>query len=66
MTADARQLIQPWTCDRCGRRGTLRLPAHVGAWEAIEAILAAHRGRAPRCRGDAGTVRILKPRKVRR
>jgi hypothetical protein len=56
------QLVYPWKCGRCGRRGQLTMPADIDAWGGAEAVMTAHRLRAPRCRGDMGTVRVLRPR----
>jgi hypothetical protein len=47
-----------WRCDRCRKRGSLALPADIDAWGGSQAVLEAHRVRSPRCRGDAGTVRV--------
>lgn len=47
-----------WSCARCRRRGSLALPGDIDAWGGSQAVLEAHRVRAPRCRGDAGTVRV--------
>lgn len=62
----AERWVYPWRCERCKRRGQITLDAHAGAWEGTEAILAAHRARAPRCGGDRGTVRLLMPKRPAR
>jgi hypothetical protein len=47
-----------WRCDRCRKGGTLTLPSHIDGWSGATAVLEAHRRRAPRCHGDARTVRV--------
>lgn len=67
-----RHFTWTWRCDRCRKGGTLLFPKHLDGWSAAIAVLEAHGGRAPQCRGGVRTVRVglkvrrpLKKRKKR-
>jgi hypothetical protein len=47
-----------WRCDRCRKGGTLLFPKHLDGWSGAVAVLEAHRGRSPQCRGGVRTVRV--------
>lgn len=47
-----------WRCDRCWTYGVVTLPVHIDGWSGAQAVLEAHRARAPRCRGGVRTVRV--------
>lgn len=51
-----------WRCDRCGKGGAVTLPSHIDGWSGVQAVLEAHRGQAPRCRGGGRTVRVSRGR----
>lgn len=52
------QMTWHWRCARCRKGGSLVLPLHIDGWGGGMAVMEAHRGRAPRCHGDARTVRV--------
>lgn len=46
--------LQPWSCEKCGRRGEVEMPAGTDAWQGLARIQNAHGEASPACHDEWG------------
>lgn len=54
---------QPWECVKCKHAGVVVMPAGIDVLSGAQAVLSAHRKRAPKCDGGIWDLRVLNPPK---
>lgn len=46
--------LQPWSCDKCGARGDVEIPAGLDVVRRVERVYEDHRAKSPACADEWG------------